>query len=241
MGGHNRIIYLRGERFGRLVIVGEGKKQLKAGPSFAYLCRCDCGTELLILPGNLKAGNQRSCGCWARDPNRKRNWVHGHKTGGKATKVYKAWESMNRRCSSPSDPGYKNYGGRGITVCARWSESFENFLSDMGQPPTTSRYWSIGRIDNWAPYCPKNCRWEYPKQQSRNRRPHSHRFASAFGETKTVAEWLDDPRCIVTKAALHQRLDAGMTAESAITTPIISQKESSDHARHVRWNGHRSK
>ncbi len=215
MGGSNRIIYQKGTRLGRLVITGEGKKHLKSCTTFAYLCRCDCGAELLVLPGNLKSGSQRSCGCLARDQKKLQNRTHGHKTNGVATKVYKAWENMHRRCTVPKAHNYSRYGGRGITVCERW-KSFESFLADMGEPPKQPN-WSLGRIDNWGPYSPENCRWERPKQQSQNRMPQTHRFVSAFGETKTVAEWADDRRCAVSRTALFHRLDSDWPPESAIT------------------------
>ncbi len=238
MGGHNRIIFVIGTRFERLVVIGSGQKKLKHSTTFAYRCRCDCGQELLVLPGNLKAGSQRSCGCLQRDSIRERATTHGHKKGDRETKVYRAWLNMRSRCQQPTAPNYRRYGGRGIAVCAQWSD-FTVFLRDVGYPPENSRRYSIGRKNNDGDYTPDNSRWEIPIEQGRNREPKFHRYVTAFGETKIASAWLDDPRCKATRAALYQRLKRGMPAEEALSKPPMSQAESSALSRFVRWNGQR--
>ena len=80
----------------------------------------------------------------------------------------RTWYHMIRRCTNPHDSGYKDYGGRGITVCERWADSFENFLVDMGPKPTVAH--SLDRIDNDGNYEPGNCRWATAKQQANNSR-----------------------------------------------------------------------
>ncbi len=92
-----------------------------------------------------------------------RGWAHGLRY----TSEYKTWVNIRQRCYNPNDKKYAYYGGRGITVCERWRQSFLNFLNDMRFKPTPKH--SIDRIDNRGNYCPKNCRWAAEEQQIKNR------------------------------------------------------------------------
>ena len=100
------------------------------------------------------------------------NLQHGHNRIGKMTKLYRAWKFMKQRCNNPNHPKYPGWGGRGISVCDRWSDSFINFMEDMGEPPTPQH--SLGRIDNNGNYEPGNVRWETPAQQAQSRRRHTN-------------------------------------------------------------------
>lgn len=130
------------------------------------------------------------------------------------TGMYKAWAEMRRRCENPKSHAWADYGGRGIAVCERW-RLFENFLADMGERPLGA---SLDRIDNDKGYEPGNCRWATKQQQARNKRSNARHVA--FGEAKTCAEWVQDPRCAVTaEDSLKSRILRGWSVERAITEP----------------------
>lgn len=167
---------LIGNRVGKLTVWGRVPKELRHTKNSELYCICDCGGFSQVLQYNLKSGNSKTCGCGqleASKANGKLRKKHGHwreiRPGvWRSTPTYKSWEAMKRRCLNPNDPAYKNYGGRGITICEKWN-SFENFLADMGERPK----WATGgidRIDNDGNYEPKNCRWATILQQNRNKR-----------------------------------------------------------------------
>ena len=150
-----------------------------------YLCEClECGKKLNISAQNLK--KQISCGCIAIKAFIDANTKHGNKVGGKISVEYNAWTSMKHRCYNTNNPHYKYYGGKGVTVCERWINSFDNFLQDMGSRPGDN--YSLDRFpDKNGNYSPGNCRWATIKEQNRNK--STTIFYYFNGENKLVSEW----------------------------------------------------
>ncbi|MNQ52852.1 AP2 domain protein [compost metagenome] len=151
--------------YGRLTVLREaGRHVFPSGASTRKVeCLCECGNTTVVYATSVKSGNTQSCGCLIADSTRARTTKHGRV----GTPAYHVWGAIIQRCTNPKHPGYKDYGGRGISVCDRWL-SFDGFYADMGDPPPGL---SIDRADNDAGYSPENCRWADSKTQSRNQRP----------------------------------------------------------------------
>lgn len=161
-----RLIDLVGQRFGRLTVVGRADNDLHG--HVRWDCLCDCGNTSTVLASNLKRTTQ-SCGCLARElrpVNAARQFT---KHGMYQSPEYRAWQNMRERCNNPNHPQFKDWGGRGISVCDRWMDSFEAFYADVG--PRPGHRLSLDRIDNDGNYEPGNVRWATHSQQMKNRRP----------------------------------------------------------------------
>lgn len=156
---------LTGQTFGRWTVLSRAPNQ---GHLTSWLCKCECGTERTVLRQSLAEGRSKSCGCFNLEAIARRNHKHGHAPAGGETGTYLKWKSMKRRCFDVKAKGYRYYGGRGITVCERWRDSFANFLADMGECPFGR---TLDRKDPNGNYEPSNCRWATYAEQTRNRRP----------------------------------------------------------------------
>lgn len=137
-----------------------------------FECLCDCGNKIEVRLDKLKLGHSKSCGCYnleliSKPHETPYNARHKHTVGGKPSPTYYSWRSMRVRCSNPKSKFYEYYGGRGIKVCDRWLNSFDNFLEDMGERLEGT---TLDRIDCDGNYELSNCRWADKKTQMKNRK-----------------------------------------------------------------------
>ena len=194
---------LEGQTFGRLTAVEdlgnvEGYR--------AYRCSCSCGSETVVAAHRLlHEKGPRSCGCLQREA------VTKH--GKEGTRIYKIWSNMKARCNDSTHRSYPTYGGRGITVCDRWTNDFVAFYADMGDPPTDDH--TLDRRDTNGNYSPDNCRWATWLEQANNTRANV--LLTYDGETRTAAEWSRITGINV--ATIRQRKKRGWTDEQILTTP----------------------
>jgi hypothetical protein len=164
-------INLIGHRFGRLTVIDEAPSLFRYGRKFAmWLCKCDCGQSKIIYYSSVAQGLTKSCGCLrselSGDRGRKQLTTHGMTK----SREFNSWRNMRDRCYNKHNKDYKNYGGRGITVCEEWNNSFEKFFSDMGKRPIGK---TLDRINNNGNYEPLNCKWSTHLDQIRNRRAYA--------------------------------------------------------------------
>lgn len=147
---------LVGQVFKKLTVMSLSHMELSTQRSF-WNCICECGKSSIAAGNNLKKGTSGSCGCTGG--NRTHN-LRNHE-------LYGTWGTMIQRCTNPNNTVWKNYGGRGITVCQEWRISFETFLKDMGERPPDHE---LDRVDNDLGYSKENCKWSTAIEQANNRR-----------------------------------------------------------------------
>ena len=202
---------LTGQTFDRLTAIKDVGRS-KEGKSI-WQCRCSCGKEIEIIGSYIIRGRTQSCGCLIRDINKQRATTHGYTRGDKITRTYRSHQDMINRCTNVKNKSYKDYGGRGIKVCFAWLESFENFLSDMGERPEGM---TLDRINVNGNYEPSNCRWATRKQQNRNRT--NNHILTFNGQTLCISEWAE--KLGFSHSTINQRLKRGWSVERALTTPV---------------------
>lgn len=210
----SKFIDLTGQRFGRLIVISqEPSRKLDKGHSVSmWLCRCDCGNQKIIRSDSLRSGRTNSCGCLHKEQLLARTTRHGM-TG---SRLYITWQNMKDRCFNEKCSGYKDYGGRGISVCSEWKDSFENFYEWSLLNGYTDSL-TIDRIDVNRNYEPQNCRWTTREAQNRNKR--NNHYLTYNGITKTISEWAADIG--MDYDTLHARIKYyGWTVEQALITPV---------------------
>ena len=172
-----------GLKYGMLTVlqyVGQGK----AGKQRMYLCKCDCGKTKTIRGSHLRDVKIKSCGCFGIESRIR----HGLLLTTTGKRLYSVWQSMKQRCFNSSNPEYKNYGSRGITVCKEWQDNFETFYNwAIKNGYAENQRLSIDRINNDKGYSPDNCRWATIKEQNYNKRGTT--LLTICGVTKGKKEW----------------------------------------------------
>jgi hypothetical protein len=177
-----------------------------------WTCQCICGTMRDVYGGHLRNGKSTGCGCLADIRTRERARTHGLTK----TPEFHVWVALKDRCYNPNVRNFHRYGGRGITVCDAWRDSFETFYKDMGPRPSAEH--SIERRNNDGPYSRDNCYWATRLEQARN--TSHNRYITLNGITKCLKEWLTIVR--MGDSTFRARTARGWSEEKALTTPPAS-------------------
>jgi hypothetical protein len=196
-----KILNLKDQVFDRLT--AKESTTHRIGGSIVWRCECQCGNKEVYVPANMLVSlNTGSCGCSRT------------KHGDTYTILYQKWRDIIQRCRNPRNKRYKDYGGRGITVCDQWLEyeNFRNWALENGYDDKLT----IDRVDNHQGYCPGNCRWATRKEQQRNMR--SNHLLTACGQTKTLIEWSENTGLAYNTIRL--RLKRGWSPDRALTEPV---------------------
>lgn len=202
-----RNVYI-GYRIGKLVVVeylglNENKRNI-------WKCRCDCGNEKIYMTSQLTNGKTKSCGCSHHEIGK-----YLRKYNDRDRKLYYRWTLIKQRCNNPNNKRYKDYGGRGITICNEWNNDFYSFR-DWAISNGYEENLTIDRIDNNKGYSPDNCRWVTNKQQANNKR--TNRYITIDGITKTMKQWADEYN--IDYHTVQNRIFHGWDEIEAIITPL---------------------
>lgn len=201
---------LQGQTFGRLKVLYQAPGKLYGKhrePKRRWVCQCECGNIITTTTENLRGGDTRSCGCLKMEMDKAKYTTHGKSK----TRLYRIWKKMRARCQRSSCSDYAYYGGRGISVCDEWNNSFLSFEAWAYENGYDDKL-TIDRIDVDRNYEPSNCRWATMKEQSNNRR--NSRQYTYQNETHSIAEWANIVG--IPYQTLYMRLRKGLTIDEAL-------------------------
>ena len=206
---------LTGQKFGRLIVL---ERAIKKGKNAYWLCECNCPehTKVIVSSSHLTKEHTRSCGCLKKEIVKIASRTHGMSH----TRLNRIWRGMRKRCYNSKNKQYKNYGGRGITVCEEWQE-FQPFY-DWAMANGYKDDLTIERIGTNGNYEPSNCKWATQKEQQNNRR--NNHLVKYNGEEKTIAQLANEYG--LNYQTLLRRLQKGWTIESALTAPLMANQYS---------------
>ena len=195
---------LTGQRFGWLLVIGRAEdKTTGSKPKTMWRCLCDCGKETVVWGSSLTQGTTVSCGCKKRK--------HGFAN---KERLYQTWKNMRRRCYTPSNKRYAQYGGRGITICPEWDDYavFRSWAMSNGYRDDLT----IDRIDVDKGYSPDNCRWVGAKIQANNMT--RNRFITFRGKTMTLSQWAEELG--LSYGVINHRIQRGWDMDRIANTPV---------------------
>ena len=206
-----------GHKFGMYTVLS--KAEYDWDGEALWLCQCECGNIKKVRRDDLVPWNYPypNCGCYVSEYETRQEVAEEQteeqdETQKERKLLRNVWYNMKQRCHNPNDRSYKNYGGRGIYVCDRWKDNFQNFYDDMYEG--YERGLQIDRIDNDGPYSPENCRWVTPKENNRNKRESCYHFITTAAGRKILAEQSEISG--LSTSTISQRLKDGMPEELAI-------------------------
>lgn len=204
---------LTGQKFGRLLVIARAESRSR---HVYWRCKCDCGNEIETRIDNLTSGGSQSCGCFNREQSSKKHRTHGESD----TRLYALHKKIKSRCMDSKNDRFSDYGGRGITMCPEWLDSYVTFR-DWALANGYRDDLTIDRRDVNGPYSPENCRWITNQEQQNNRR--DNHYITYNGQTRTITEWARIYN--LSENGLVHRIRRGWDVERAFHTPMQEKKK----------------